>query len=164
MTLVITTLVGLSLVLAGCTSSNWRVTTRVNEIVGFTGGILASGNPLEWKVITSGVNSKNSTMYTLYGNDLAVQHARTSDAPYPNNAVLALVTWRQQEDIRWFGANVPSQPDSVEFLSVKLSEEGRSVDDYRLYKGAPLKEVTIPESQTGTSIAHLRSLRAAVMP
>ena len=40
-------------------------------------------------------------MYTLFGNDLAVQYAHTNPQhDYPAGSVLSLVTWSQQEDPR----------------------------------------------------------------
>lgn len=165
MTASMANLVVLSLVLAACTPPNSRVATRSNNLAGLGLELSASSDPLQWKVITSGVNPKNSTMYTLYGNDFAVRYARTSvERNYPIGANLALVTWQQQEDVRWFGAKFPARPNSVEFLSVEVSADGRSLKAYRLFEGSPLKEVTIPESQAETGATHLLSLRAAVMP
>jgi hypothetical protein len=112
-------------------------------------------NPLRWKVITSGVDARQATMYALFGNDRAVQCARSNTAY--KDAVLALVTWGQQEDGRWFGAQIPASPKSVEIVSV--SPDATS---YRTFEGSPLKEVTAPEPKE--RIGYLLSLRAAVMP
>jgi mono/diheme cytochrome c family protein len=44
-------------------------------------------DPLQWRVITSSVDRTHGTMSTLYGNDLAVDHARKSpQTPYPPNS------------------------------------------------------------------------------
>ena len=37
-------------------------------VADLTGDLLV--NPLEWPVITSGVDSRNSIMFTLFGNDV----------------------------------------------------------------------------------------------
>ncbi|HEY1164226.1 MAG TPA: cytochrome P460 family protein [Chitinophaga sp.] len=71
------------------------------------------------KVISSSINRKKATMSTLYGNDQAFQYAHThADSSYPNGAVLALVTWKQQEDPRWFGANIPGELQSIELVKI----------------------------------------------
>ena len=158
-------LLALLWILAGCTGPNSRVATRLNDLAELSGEIGASSNPLSWKVITSGVNSKSSTMYTLYGNDIAVLYARTNAGRnYPDGALLALVTWRQQEDVRWFGARIPAQPASVELLNVSVRQDGHRSSAYRRYEGSPLREVASTESQTEARVASLLSLRAAVMP
>lgn len=60
-------------------------------------------NPLKWKVITSAINGKKGTTYTVFGNDVAVQYARSNAAQdYPAGAVISLLTWSQQEGARWF--------------------------------------------------------------
>jgi hypothetical protein len=155
----------LSSMLAGCTVPNSRVSTRPNDLAELGGGISALSNPLLWKVVTSGVDPQSSTMYTLYGNDIAVLYARTSvGREYPDGAVLALVTWQQQDDARWFGARIPARPESVEFLNVSVPGGGHSSNAYRRYEGSPLREVASTESQNEARVATLLSLRAAVMP
>ncbi len=56
------------------------------------GAALPDGLPypvLQWRVITSSVDHAHGTMSTLYGNDAAIQYARTSSQkPYPAGAVL----------------------------------------------------------------------------
>jgi hypothetical protein len=71
------------------------------------------------KVISSSINRKKATMSTLFGNDQAFQHAHTSaDSSYPNGSVLALVTWKQQEDQHWFGGNIPGELQSIELVKI----------------------------------------------
>jgi hypothetical protein len=60
-------------------------------------------NPLKCKVITSAINDKEGTTYTVFGSDVAVQHARSNAAQdCPAGAVISFLTWSQQEDARWF--------------------------------------------------------------
>jgi hypothetical protein len=145
-----------ALILAGCSSENPRVVTRVNQDAALTGDLIA--NPLGDKVITTWIDPRNSTMSTLFGNDVAVENSR---GEYPAGSMLALVTWTQQEDPRWFGAKIPAKPQSVEFVVVG-TEPAYS---YRKYEGSPLKQVS---TDAGTSpndrAAYLLSQRAAVMP
>ena len=80
-------------------------------------------NVLEWRVIATGVNTQDATMFTLFGNDLAVMHSRTNpNQPYPAGSVLSLVTWTQQEDPRWFGAKIPGTLKSVESVTMPADD------------------------------------------
>jgi hypothetical protein len=119
-------------------------------------------NPLAWKVVTSWVNDRNGTMSTLYGNDVAVQYARSNAAhTYPAGSVLALVTWAQRDDPHWFGAKIPSAPQSVEFVVVPSSPEASPT--YQRYTGSPLTLAATTDADA-TRIDYLTAQRAAVMP
>jgi len=100
-------------------------------------------NPLQWNVITSSVDHQASTMSTLYRA----------------GSVLAMVTWTQQEDDRWFGARIPGPPKSVEFVTVTAGPNY----SYEDYQGSPLQKTS---SQAGRKVRldDLLSRRAAVMP
>ena len=146
--------------LAGCSDrTNPRVVTRVNTDAE-PGGEL-SFSPLQGKMITSWVNRQDSTMSTLFGNDIAWQYARTnSDMRYPERAVLSVVTWSQQEDPRWFGGKIPQRVKSVEVVSV-VPGPGRYL--YQRYEGFPLKRV-VQSAAPNERADYLLAQRAAVMP
>lgn len=153
----------MTLILAGCQAQNARVATTLNQDAVLAGDM--SIDPLSWKTITSGFNPHDSTMFTLFGNDSAVEYARTSGGrDYPRSSVLALVTWRQQEDSRWFGARIPAQPKSVEVVTVAASEDGGTTYVYRSFKGVPLKEIQTSEMRANERATYVLSKRAAVMP
>jgi hypothetical protein len=152
-----------AIILVGCSMTNPRVVTTLNSAAALTA--TETGDPLHWRVITSGVRPRNSTMFTLFGNDAAIQYSRTNAAhDYPTGSALALVTWRQQEDSRWFGARIPSQVKSVEVVEVRTSGSGQSVNTYRVWEGTPLQETTSLKGQGDSRASYLVSLRAAVMP
>jgi hypothetical protein len=146
--------------LAGCSEkTNPRVVTRVNTDAE-PGGALPS-SPLHGKVITSWVNRQDSTMSTLFGNEVAWQYARTnSDMRYPARAVLSVVTWSQQEDPRWFGGNIPQKVKTVEVVTV-VTGPGRYL--YQRYEGFPLKRV-VQSAAPNDRADYLLAQRAAVMP
>ncbi len=149
----------LAMSLAGCSGkANPRVTTTLNNDAALGGGLAA--NPLQGKVITSWIDKQDKTMSTLFGNDIAIQHARTNEKfNYPAGSVLSLVTWSQQEDPRWFGGNLPAKPRSVEVVTVG----GAYL--YQRFEGSPLKSVATEEGAVpGERAAYLLSQRAAVMP
>jgi hypothetical protein len=156
--------VGALLILAGCSEPNERVMTKLNEGAALAGDLPA--NPLQWKVITSGTDGQDQTMWTLFGNDVAVQYARTNPGhQYPAGSVLSRVTWTQQEDGRWFGGKIPAQPKSVEFVTVRTAGNGRLSYLYQDYEGSPLKERSTYDGPTPDGrAADMVSQRAAVMP
>lgn len=147
--------------LAGCSEkTNPRVMTRLNQDAAPVGEL--PSNPLQGKVITSWVDKKDATMSTMFGNDVAVQYARTNaERMYPAGAVLSVVTWSQQEDPRWFGGNIPKSTKSVEFVTVT----GPGAYSYQRYEGSPLKKVASLEGNDPKDrAAFLLAQRAAVMP
>jgi hypothetical protein len=84
---------------------------------------------------------------------------------YPAGSVLSLVTWTQTEDTRWFGARIPSQVKSAEFVIVTGATEGQRSYSYEEYEGTPLKKSSSQDGATPTQrAAYLLSQRAAVMP
>lgn len=101
------------------------------------------------KVITSSINRKKATMSTLYGNDQAFQHAvKSADSSYPTGSVLALVTWKQQEDQHWFGANIPGELQSIELVKVT-----GTTATYEQFSGAALT----PASNSDTTLVNKRT-------
>src|SRR6204780_5956197 len=102
---------------------------------------------MEWKIITSIVDTSAATTSTLYGNEIAVSYARSNAGQtYPNGAEIALVSWTQREDDRWFGAKIPDQVKSVEFAAVEGLDTTKSRGayerqyDYEKYEGTPLRK------------------------
>jgi hypothetical protein len=151
----------LSAGLGGCSDkTNPRVVTRLNQDAALVGEL--PSNPLQGKVITSWADKKEATMSTLFGNDVAVQYARTNaERMYPAGSVLSVVTWSQQEDPRWFGGNIPKSTKSVEFVTVT----GTGAYTYQRYEGSPLKKVAgVEGNDPKDRAAFLLAQRTAVMP
>ncbi|RSL17208.1 cytochrome P460 [Edaphobacter aggregans] len=154
--------VGLAILpFAGCTSK--PATPSVNQQAALNGTL--PYNPFQWKIITSSLNRRDSTMSTLYGNDIAVKYARSNpDHNYPTGAVLSLVTWAQRDDPHWFGAKIPASVKSVEFLTVAASPN-QPAYTYENYQGSPLRKINLSDtSAVNARVDHLLSRRAAVMP
>jgi hypothetical protein len=150
----------LAVLLTGCTGK--PVAPSTNQQAALSGTL--PYNPLAWKVVTSWVNDRDSTMSMLYGNDAAVQYARThSDQAYPGGAVLGLVTWEERDDPHWFGARIPSAVRSVEFVTIPASRSGNP--GYEIYQGSPLLKVGLTDSAIiSARIDYVLSQRAAVTP
>ena len=151
-------------VLWGCGGAPSNVKATINQSASLQGDL--PENPLAWRVISSSADTKNATMSTLFGNDVAVQYARSNaQHNYPSGAAVSLVTWTQREDDRWFGAKIPQQVKSVEFVFVRTGGDGKSLYSYQTYAGAPLKKVSEQEASTPAGrTADLLAQRAAVMP
>lgn len=146
---------------AGCADQvNPSVATRLNLDASLMGDL--PSNPFRNRVITSWINKQDSTMSTLFGNDVAVRYARTNaEMKYPAGSVLSVVTWGQQEDPRWFGGKIPETPQSVEFVTVS----GPGAYSYQRYEGSPLKKVAnVQGADPKDRTAYLMAQRAAVMP
>jgi hypothetical protein len=138
--------------------TNSRVVTRLNDEAALVGEL--PSNPLRGKVITSWVNKKDATMSTMFGNDVAVQYARTNaEKMYPAGSALSVVTWSQQEDPRWFGGSIPRKTTAVEFVSVT----GPGAYSYERYEGSPLKKVADGVAPNDRAV-YVLSQRAAVLP
>jgi hypothetical protein len=154
----------------GCAGDKPKISATLNQGAALVGQLPA--NPLSWRIITSELNAADSTMSTLYGNDLATNYARTSaQRDYPAGSILALVTWTEREDDRWFGAKIPGQVRSVEFVFVGTSGDTPATSiksthpRYEKYEGSPLKlSVSHQVFRPGDRGTYLLSRRAAVMP
>jgi hypothetical protein len=88
-------------------------------------------------VINTSINEKDSTMSILYGNPLAYSQLKQGIGIIKNGGLLALVTWKQQADVHWFGANIPGELLSVEY--VKADSVGHGIK-YRRLLGQALQE------------------------
>ena len=117
-------------------------------------------NPLLMKPITSSIQPKDSTMSTLYGNDIAFDYAKSHpDAYYPENTVLYEVTWKQKPDEVWFGGNIPKDIYSVE--KVSFTNSGSL---YEKYEGKPLRLIAANNSEDALRKAVIINQRMAVSP
>lgn len=143
------------LIFASCSKEN-----LYNESASFADSSKIS-HVLEGKVITSMVDKKEKTMSTLYGNDIAAEHARKSDDHhYPVGSELSLVTWIQKEDIHWYGANIPGEIKSIEI--VKYQAPDSAILEY--YEGKKLQSRKPDFGTALKRIGYISNQRAAVLP
>ena len=164
------TLCAVSILLAaaaivGCAHDQPKVRAELNRDASPVGNLPA--NPLQWKIVSSSIDTNRSTMSTLYGNDIAVVYARShAERDYPSGAILSLVTWTQKEDSRWFGAWIPNHVQSIEFVFVTAAPDGHRQYSYQQFTGSPLtKSSSDDNTSTPTPrAAWLLSQRAAVLP
>ncbi len=132
---------------------------RLNDEVSVQASDDLPENPLLLHPITSSIQPKDSAMSTLYANDVAFDYASEhSDAHYPIGSELYEVTWKQQPDEQWFGANIPKKILQVERVSI--GSDNASV--YTLYSGRPLKSVNTDNHSD--RIVHIVSQRMAMVP
>lgn len=118
-------------------------------------------NPLLMHPITSSIQPKDSTMSTLYGNDIAFNYGRShSDSNYPKGAVLYEVTWKQKPDELWFGGNIPKEIYSVE----KISFDTNNSTHYERFEGNPLSVKATDENSNDVRKEMILSQPMAVSP
>ena len=114
------------------------------------------------KIIASFINKKAGTMSTLYGNALALKKSIDLNKALAGGELFTLVTWKQQPDEHWFGANIPGDLQSVEVL--RTDPNGGNIDiNYQRYEG---KEFVL-SSDTLHKIERIRFIldqRPSVMP
>jgi len=115
------------------------------------------------KVITSSINKKEQTMSTLYGNDLALKTAISGSTNYPPGENLTLVTWKQQDDDRWFGAKIPGDLLSVEVVKTISSKTGNAIVNYQRFTGKELVADTDTALQQ-ERISYIFSQKPSIMP
>lgn len=99
-------------------------------------------------------------MSTLYGNDLALKYAKSKEDSTVGGMVFALVTWKQQDDERWFGAKIPGQFQSVETVTTRA--DGNAIQTtYKIDKGEKLNINSMTEKDR---IKYILAQKASVMP
>ena len=152
-----------AVILGGCSTHKPQSSQLINHQASLPETL--PHNPFGWRVISAMVKTQDSTMSTLFGNDIAVMHARTNPRqPYPAGSILSLVTWSQEEDDRWFGAKVPDKLKSVEFVTVIHTPDSKASYSYSVYAGSPLRSTIVEQSDRESRINYLLQQRALVMP
>ncbi len=117
-------------------------------------------NPLLMNPITSSIQPKDSTMSTLYGNEIAFDYAKQhSDSKYPKDAILYEVTWKQKPDELWFGGNIPKEIYSVEKITFDNDNSF-----YERFEGNPLKKIQIKEVEEKLRKDFIINQKMAVSP
>jgi hypothetical protein len=76
-------------------------------------------------------------MSILYGNPLALKSATGLNRELTGGEAFTLVTWKQQPDEHWFGANIPGDLQSVEVLET-ISNGADVGINYQRYDGKAL--------------------------
>lgn len=148
-----------SLILVSLLSCHQEPQENINEKASIQHNDELLENPLLMTPITSSIHPKDSTMSTLYGNEIAVMHAK-SNSKYPQGATLYEVTWKQKSDEWWFGANVPKEILSVEKVIFREKEKV----EYEIYEGRPLKKKGQKEGSETSRILAIVSQKMAVSP
>src|ERR1700761_969994 len=144
-----------AIMLTACTSTT-NNTALVNDVASLPSSF--NFGKMGFKVIASSVNKKLGTMSTLYGNEVALKTAGTGTETA--GEVFALVTWKQQADDHWFGAKIPSNLLSVEY--VKTGEAGNPVS-YQKFEGKNLV-LSTDTANNQARIKYIFDQKPSVMP
>jgi hypothetical protein len=129
----LTTIGAALLLLAGCSQRTPTQRDLFNVDAALPAGLPVQ--PLEWRVIASSIDREHQTMATLFGNDVAVNTARSGagTVTYPAGSTLALVTWAQKDDRHWFGARIPRKFLSMELVTVAAGTDGKTAAKYERF-------------------------------
>jgi hypothetical protein len=117
---------------------------------------------LGWSPVTLYVDPNLHTMSALFRSSAAPPRSSTAPASgYAAGTLLALVTWGQREDPHWFGARIPGDPSSVEFVQIG---NGGHAENYRRYTGSKLTEIRTTQEAAARRIQFLLGLTPARVP
>jgi hypothetical protein len=149
--------------LAGCRAKQPAETDLLNTAAKLPAGLPV--DPLGWRVVTTVVDRAQGTTATLTANEQALPFAGTGE--YPAGSELALVTWAEREDPHWFGARIPGEFVRLELVTVKAGADGKTSQEYRVFEGAPAREIALSGDGERRFIGHkaaILKMRAAEMP
>lgn len=148
-----------ALLIAGCS----RPQGSINEEASLPPGL--PRDPLQWRVVASSIDPAKRTISTLFGNDRAIDHARSElQQPYPKGALLALVTWELKEDPNWFGANIPGAVKAIDYVAITSAGNNSPAYEYRRFERSPLEETHPSETLVKTRLDHILHQRPFRMP
>lgn len=113
------------------------------------------------KTITTFINAQNHTTSTLYGNKEAYESLLNSDS-VNNKKILVLITWKQQDEPKWFGAKIPGSLISIETLKTDTNFKDKRNISYGLLPGGNSHDGK--PDQADKRINDILALQPAVMP
>jgi len=143
-------------ILTSCTQNKSQLNT-INEKASFPDAL--GLREKDFRVITSGIDKKQGTMFTLFGNADAIKFAATGKDSTQKEKVFTLVTWAQVSDPAWYGAKIPGDIQRVEIVKVL----GNSSSDYKLYEGRTGNLATNPPNRE-ERVKYILSQKASIMP
>jgi hypothetical protein len=154
-------LTGIVVMLSACANNNDKLNAGA---LNTKASLPASLNftSLGYKVITSSINKKLGTMSTLYGNKQALATAIAGTSDVKVGEEFALITWKQQDDDRWFGAKIPGDLQSVE--TIKTADTGTGIAvNYKCFDGQALAPHT-DTLKNAERIKYIFAQQPSVMP
>ena len=147
------------LFLSSCSNKNENI-QPFNEKAKLPAGF--KFDTLGLKVMSSYVNNKSGTMSTLYANRFALSNALKGDKSHRAAEVFALVTWKQQADGYWFGADIPGDLQSVELIKTATNSNNTLIT-YKKYNGGNL-ELDPDTAYPGERIHYILDQQPSIMP
>ncbi|QNK61565.1 hypothetical protein H7F33_13480 [Pedobacter sp. PAMC26386] len=120
---------------------------------------------MKLKTITTFIDSKAQTTSTLFGNQEAYETMKNTSAQVDGVKKLILVSWKLEEDPKWFGAMVPGGLLSIEELASSNFFNTDLPIQYDKLEGRSLKKNgTISAWEKQNRINLILSLKPAVAP
>ncbi len=80
-------------------------------------GITLPENYRDWRIINTSHRVDNNTMRIIFGNDVAIEAARSGNTnPWPDGAILGKTVWKDSVNDDWEKAVVPGDFVHAEFM------------------------------------------------
>lgn len=116
------------------------------------------------KLITSSIHKKAGTMSVLYGTKSALSASLDGVKLQSAGQKWTLITWKQQDDPTWFGAQIPGNLVSVEEVDVIPSKTGTGTAiQYTRYEG-PKMTLIAQYADAAQRIKYIFGQKPSVMP
>lgn len=115
------------------------------------------------KTISSVINPATRTTSTLYGDTSALSSLKMSDSARGGEKTLVFITWKQQEDARWFGARIPAGLQMIEVLKTNTGFKDQGQVVYQRYDEKGVAKNTDNNEQQNR-VRFISSIKPAVMP
>ncbi len=115
------------------------------------------------KTIGSVINPDLETTSTLYGNYKALQLLKKPESKKAGEKVLVLITWKQHDDPRWFGAKIPSDLKMIEVLKTESDFSEKNKISYQRYDDKN-RIVYADNTDNESRVDFITSIKPAVMP
>lgn len=112
------------------------------------------------RVISSIINKTKGTMSTLYGNDIAIDAAKSGNQKNTPGIELTLITWQQKPNKYWFGNNIPGKLLTIE--TVEANQITAKVS-YKCFNEHNQSLILNP-ADTDSRIAFILTQKPSVMP
>lgn len=118
---------------------------------------------LDLITINSIINPSKKLTSTLFGNKEALQQLKLPAGAINKEKVLVLITWKQHDDPRWFGAKTPSD---LRMIEVVKAESGFADEDEISYEKYDARGQITPKDngKDRSRIKFITSIIPAVMP
>ena len=98
------------------------VSASENKPVSPIFGITFPDGYRQWEVIAPSQDEKTGDIRAILGNPTAMKAYRSETLPFPDESIIAKLSWKRVPSTEFLGAFIPAEPTSVQFM-VKDSKQ-----------------------------------------